>query len=198
VAFEVVDKGCVIATATYGSELAPEVQFLRGFREGTLYSTFAGSSFMAIFNSFYYSWSPSVAGQISQNPIAKDLTKALIYPLIGILHMSVSVHGMLGFNPELSVIVVGLLAGTLLGAVYIAPISIGVNLVSKRLKKAMSRLGIRWVLPAWIGSFGLILVGEVSQLTLLMSIATATWMLSTVTLSSSAISGFVSRRLLGV
>ncbi|MCZ2845259.1 MAG: hypothetical protein O2U61_01975, partial [Candidatus Bathyarchaeota archaeon] len=37
---------CVIATATYGSELSPEVSFLRIFRDQTVMSTFAGKQFM--------------------------------------------------------------------------------------------------------------------------------------------------------
>ena len=39
-------KGCIIATSTYGSELSPEVQFLREFRDDTVLNTFAGSGFM--------------------------------------------------------------------------------------------------------------------------------------------------------
>jgi hypothetical protein len=36
-----------------------EMQFLREFRDNTVYSTFAGSSFIIMFNGFYYSFSPS-------------------------------------------------------------------------------------------------------------------------------------------
>ena len=47
--FTVKKSGCLIATATYGSELSPQVQFLRGFRDNTVYSIFAGSNFMTAF-----------------------------------------------------------------------------------------------------------------------------------------------------
>src|SRR5208337_3548738 len=53
--------GCLIATATYGSALSPEVQFLRNFRDHAILQTFAGSSFMMIFNDWYYSFSPQVS-----------------------------------------------------------------------------------------------------------------------------------------
>ena len=42
--------GCLIATAAYGSEMAPQVQFLREIRDGKVMSTESGASFMAGFN----------------------------------------------------------------------------------------------------------------------------------------------------
>ena len=53
--------GCLIATAAYGSEMAPQVQFLRELRDNTVLQTQAGTSFMTGFNQFYYSFSPAVA-----------------------------------------------------------------------------------------------------------------------------------------
>ncbi|HUK51278.1 MAG TPA: CFI-box-CTERM domain-containing protein, partial [Terriglobales bacterium] len=52
---------CFIATATFGSQLAPQVQFLRTFRDQQIMNTFAGRSFMIAFNAWYYSFSPQVA-----------------------------------------------------------------------------------------------------------------------------------------
>src|SRR3970040_1565795 len=53
--------GCLIATATFGSELSPQVQSLRELRDKTLLQTTSGSSFMNGFNQFYYLFSPTVA-----------------------------------------------------------------------------------------------------------------------------------------
>ncbi|MDC0193874.1 copper-binding protein, partial [Candidatus Nitrosopelagicus sp.] len=53
--------GCLIATAAYGSEMAPQVQFLREIRDNTVLQTQSGTSFMTVFNQFYYSFSPTVA-----------------------------------------------------------------------------------------------------------------------------------------
>jgi len=53
--------GCLIATATFGSELAPQVQQLRELRDNTLLQTNSGSAFMESFNQFYYSFSPTIA-----------------------------------------------------------------------------------------------------------------------------------------
>ena len=44
--------GCLIATASYGSELAPQVQQLRELRDNTILQTESGSAFMVGFNQF--------------------------------------------------------------------------------------------------------------------------------------------------
>ena len=53
--------GCLIATATYGSEMAPQVQQLRELRDNQLLQTESGTQFMGMFNDVYYSFSPIIA-----------------------------------------------------------------------------------------------------------------------------------------
>jgi hypothetical protein len=48
---------CIIATATYGSAMAPQVQLLRNFRDNAILNTKAGASFMTVFNAWYWYWS---------------------------------------------------------------------------------------------------------------------------------------------
>ncbi len=67
------DGGCLIATATYGSELAPEVQKLREIRDNSLLSTESGTNFMNSFNEIYYSFSPIVADYERENPVFKEM-----------------------------------------------------------------------------------------------------------------------------
>ena len=74
--------GCLIATATYGSELAPEVQKLRELRDNQLLSTTSGTHFMNTFNSFYYSFSPIIADYERENPLFKEMVKLFITPMI--------------------------------------------------------------------------------------------------------------------
>ncbi len=74
--------GCLIATATYGSELAPQVQQLRELRDNTLLQTSSGAAFMDGFNSFYYSFSPTIADWERENPVLKETVKLLITPLL--------------------------------------------------------------------------------------------------------------------
>ncbi|NIP61633.1 MAG: hypothetical protein GWN01_06130 [Nitrosopumilaceae archaeon] len=77
--------GCLIATAAFGSELAPQVQFLREVRDNTVMSTTAGASFMIGFNELYYSFSPTIADWERQNPIFKEGVRAFITPMISTL-----------------------------------------------------------------------------------------------------------------
>lgn len=74
--------GCLIATATFGSELAPQIQQLRETRDKILLHTQSGSAFMNSFNAFYYSFSPTVADWERQNFIFKEAVKISITPLI--------------------------------------------------------------------------------------------------------------------
>ncbi len=77
--------GCLIATATFGSELAPQVQQLRELRDNSLLQTESGSAFMESFNQFYYSFSPTIADYERQNPVFKEIVKIGITPLLASL-----------------------------------------------------------------------------------------------------------------
>ena len=77
--------GCLIATAAYGSELAPQVQFLREVRDNTLLSTTSGATFMTGFNSLYYSFSPAVADLERENPAFRETVKLFITPMLSTL-----------------------------------------------------------------------------------------------------------------
>jgi len=77
--------GCLIATATFGSELAPQVQQLRELRDNTILNTKSGLAFMSGFNQFYYSFSPIIADLERENPIFKEAVKLTITPLLASL-----------------------------------------------------------------------------------------------------------------
>jgi peptidyl-prolyl cis-trans isomerase B (cyclophilin B) len=76
---------CAIATAAYGTELAPQVQTLREIRQNVLFNTGSGTTFMAGFNEFYYSFSPVVADLERQSPIFREMVKAIITPMLSTL-----------------------------------------------------------------------------------------------------------------
>ena len=77
--------GCLIATATYGSELASQVQQLRELRDNKVISTGLGTSFMTGFNQLYYSFSPTIADIERNNPVFKEIVKIGITPMISSL-----------------------------------------------------------------------------------------------------------------
>jgi len=74
--------GCLIATAAFGSEMAPQIQFLREIRDNTVLQTESGTSFMIGFNQFYYSFSPVVADYERENPAFKEAVKIAITPML--------------------------------------------------------------------------------------------------------------------
>ena len=77
--------GCLIATATYGSELAPQVQMLREIRDNQLMNTESGSAFMSTFNEAYYSFSPYIADLEREHPLFKEAVKVAITPMLSTL-----------------------------------------------------------------------------------------------------------------
>jgi len=74
--------GCLIATAAFGSEMAPQVQFLRELRDNTVLQTESGSAFMTGFNQFYYSFSPYIADYERENPVFKETVKLALTPML--------------------------------------------------------------------------------------------------------------------
>jgi len=96
--------GCLIATATYGSELAPQVQLLRELRDNHLLNTEAGTSFINSFNEFYYSFSPYIADYERENPVFREIVKIAITPMI----TSLSILNYVDMNSESSVLGYGI------------------------------------------------------------------------------------------
>lgn len=112
-------SGCLIATAAFGSELTPQVQYLRNFRDHYILSTASGSAFMNTFNSIYYSFSPQVADYERNQPWLQSTVKAMLYPLFGILTAAEHAHAAVG--GEAGAILAGVTASSLIGAVYLVP-----------------------------------------------------------------------------
>jgi hypothetical protein len=108
--------GCLIATAIYGSELAPQVQQLRELRDNKLLQTESGSAFMESFNDFYYSFSPVIADYERENHVFKELVKIAITPMISSLsvlnHVDMKTDAeVLGYGISLIALNVGMYAG---------------------------------------------------------------------------------------
>ena len=114
--------GCLIATAAYGTELAPQVQFLREIRDNTVMSTSSGSAFMIGFNQLYYSFSPTIADMERENPLFQQAVRAFITPMIS----SLSIMTLAEDGSEAQVLGLGLSVIALnLGMYIAAPALIG-------------------------------------------------------------------------
>ena len=95
--------GCLIATATFGSELAPQVQQLRELRDNTILTTQSGTAFITGFNQLYYSFSPTIADFEREQPIFKEVVKITLTPMLTSLsilnHVNIdSEQEMLGYG----------------------------------------------------------------------------------------------------
>ena len=96
--------GCLIATATYGTELAPQVQQLREIRDNKLLQTKSGTNFMNSFNAFYYSFSPIIADYERENQVFKEMVKLALIPMIS----SLSILNYVDLDSEVEVLGYGI------------------------------------------------------------------------------------------
>jgi hypothetical protein len=124
--------GCLIATAAFGSELAPQVQLLREVRDNVVFGTGSGMAFMSAFNDMYYSFSPTVADWERQNPAFKELVRTAITPMLSTL----SILNYVDINSEQDMLGYGI--GIILlnvGMYFVAPAVVILkvkSLISKR------------------------------------------------------------------
>jgi cyclophilin family peptidyl-prolyl cis-trans isomerase len=108
--------GCLIATATYGSEMATEVQLLRELRDNQLLQTESGTAFMSTFNDIYYTFSPIIADYERENPLFKEAVKLAITPLLSSLSIlnyvdMDSEESVLGYGISLIILNLGMYLG---------------------------------------------------------------------------------------
>jgi peptide/nickel transport system substrate-binding protein len=183
-------SGCLIATAAFGSDLAPQVQFLRNFRDNHILSTASGSSFMNVFNAWYYSFSPQVADFEREQPWLQQTVRVAIFPLLGILQIAEKAYAIL--PGEFGSISAGLVASSLIGSVYLTPLA----LLIRRVREC--RLDFR-ILLAVAGSTAVAVIASViAGHPLAMMVTTSILvvsMLVVATLFTSRIISLISRRL---
>jgi len=120
--------GCLIATAAYGSEMAPQVQLLREIRDNQLMNTESGSAFISGFNELYYTFSPTIADMERENPMFKEIVKAGLIPMLSTLSI------MENANSESEVLGLGLSVIALNLGMYIAAPAMMFYGISKKVK----------------------------------------------------------------
>ena len=118
--------GCLIATATYGSEMSQQVQQLRELRDNQLLQTESGTAFIGMFNDIYYSFSPTIADMEREHPMFKEAVKLTITPMISTLSL------MENADSESEVLVVGISVIVLNLGMYIAGPAIIIVGIRKR------------------------------------------------------------------
>lgn len=182
--------GCLIATATYGSELSNEVQFLRNFRDKSIMKTNAGSNFMVTFNAFYYSFSPTVAQFIQEHQNARTIAKFVLYPLMGILRIGAAVFDLFPTNREAAAVTAGLLVSALMGVVYLGLPLTGVLACSSRARRVAKRLQLLG-LAILVMSIVAVASAEIYGISGLLMVTTSTMVAATF-----AVSGLIASRMI--
>lgn len=72
--------GCFIATAAYGSLMAPHVKILRDFRDRFLLDNTVGDSFVRL----YYTYSPPMADFIAKHDSLRAIVRGGLLPVVGV------------------------------------------------------------------------------------------------------------------
>ncbi len=85
--------GCFIATAAYGSLMAPHVKILCEFRDRILLAHSFGKSFV----DFYYKYSPPAADFIAEHGDLRAMVRVTLVPVVGISWIALK----LGLGPTL-------------------------------------------------------------------------------------------------
>jgi len=76
------DGICFIATAAFGSELDPHVQFLRNFRDDVVLKSIFKNTFKWLLRQ-YYKFSPPIARKMKVNSLLKNTIKySVVYPFV--------------------------------------------------------------------------------------------------------------------
>jgi len=182
-------SGCLIATAAFGSELTPQVQFLRGFRDNYILQSSSGSAFMGAFNNVYYSFSPQVADYERQQPWLQSTVKVALYPLFGILMASEKAFAVAG-GGEGGTIMAGATASSLIGAVYVSPVAIAVAVAARRKIGNKTLMVGTAIAIAFLAVTGLALLLNLPDL---LSAATPAFVMSAAATSALAVSRAILR-----
>jgi len=187
-------SGCLIATAAFGSELTPQVQFLRNFRQNYILETASGSAFMNTFNTIYYSFSPQVADYERGQPWLQQTVKTGLYPLFGILLLSEKAHNSVN-GGEAGTMLAGATASSLIGLVYVAPAMAAYTIV-KRGHIKFKTVWLKALLLALGATAVAMLAGTIAQNAGILSVATAAFVVLTAAVSALVAGIVVTSRML--
>jgi hypothetical protein len=164
--------------------------FLREFRDETVLNTFAGRGFMTVFNAWYYSFSPEVASVIATNNILRGIMKILLYPLIGILHITATTYSLFSLYQEFAIIISGLVASSLIGVIYIAPLALVIHAIKKvKVHPVTLRAGS----TIWGLSVVGIVAAEITRWSAVMMFSTAIFVLITTILATLSSVKYIAR-----
>ena len=190
---EVAEKRCVIATATYGSELSEEVRLIRTFRDEVVLASYSGRRFYDLFNVLYYSWSPQAAKLVSSDERLRTAVRVALYPLLGALAIAARVASLAAYNPEAAAYLAGTVSAALIGAFYLAP---PFTLLSLLGRWRLSRKVLVYLFRATVVVLVSCLVALLLTLDVALSFLTLTYVALVSLLSACAVTRVIARLVL--
>ena len=144
---------CPITYVTGGTQLEPYTNILRSFRNNVIQNTTAGREFMLTFNTWYYSWAPSLSYSAANNPWIFKTVQFGVYPLIGILYASYYSYAAIApVSTEAGAIFAGIVAASLIGVVYLAPVAYLATRLIRRHDKWLISKQIVYSSIAWFAA----------------------------------------------
>jgi len=144
---------------------------------------------MKAFNTFYYSFSPSLAELISTSDAARAAMRVLLSPLLGSLSLGQAMFDVCQSQSEIGVLVAGLLSSSLLGLLYTSPI-VTLGAVKADDKRNKSGMSLKPLALVWLGSllalgmsYLFLYAGQTSIAEFVAMVSTGTLVLSTMIIS---------------
>lgn len=166
--------------------MEPYANFLRNFRNNAIQNTTAGREFMLTFNTWYYSWAPSLSYSAATNPWTFKAVQVGVYPLVGILYASYYSYALIApISTEAGALIAGIVAASLMGAVYLAPVAYLATRLIRRHGRLLISKQIAFSSIAWFAaSMVLCVISYVTSSGQLLAVGTSSMALSMLSLGS--------------
>jgi len=184
---------CLIVTATFGSPMAGEVQLVREFRDSTIKQDYLGSRYVTALNALYYSFSPSVARAIEENPSVKPVMRVALAPLLAIVLLSKEVYSLLSFSPGIATFVFIIIGGALVGLAYVLPVMVPALWIAMRRNwQVPSMRTLKPVAYLWAGLLIALVIGDVLKIDIVAILSSGLLFICTMLLTAGAVAIFLS------
>jgi hypothetical protein len=145
--------------------------------------TRTGVAFMTLFNAWYYSFSPPLASYIATHRTQRVIFGYALYPFIGLLYASYFTYVIISpLNNEVAAVAAGLVAAAMIGFVYLAPPLYFAQRVLRRKISTSSRLNPKHLLALFVASIAAIGFSYSAGMGLALGLASASLLLSSLTL----------------
>jgi len=131
---------CPVSYVTNGNWLQPYARFLRSFRDNQIENTTAGRTFLTTFNAWYYSWAPALTYSAATSPWVYRAVQVGVVPMLGILTAAYYSYTLVApLSPEAAAMTAGVVAASLIGLAYVAPVAyIATRLLKRRIRLNLS------------------------------------------------------------